>query len=126
VTNFPFLWTIGDVVLIRCNRKWARATIIDMDAEYPVDAVRGDITVPRIIRIHSVLLQRHGLDINNKRFVRLRRKLTDLRRPPEFDGLSAHVYADWLEDHGEVEAAGKLREGFPTKEQEIGKKETQS
>jgi hypothetical protein len=30
-----------------------------------------------------------------------------------FDGVQANVYADWLEDNGQPEAAGLLRREFP-------------
>lgn len=36
-----------------------------------------------------------------------------LRRRPDLPPAPANVYADWLEDHGQHEAARMLREAFP-------------
>jgi hypothetical protein len=36
-----------------------------------------------------------------------------VRRPARLDGVTANVFADWLESRGHADAAAALREAFP-------------
>lgn len=60
-----------------------------------------------------VIVRRVGHDKLGRRFGISERDPHDLSHAPTGDALSANVYADWLEEHGESRAAAKLRSAFP-------------
>jgi hypothetical protein len=59
------------------------------------------------------LARRPGLTRAGRLFPAFCRRVTDLRRPADFDPFPANVYADFLDDRGQHEAARMLREAFP-------------
>ena len=87
----------GEVVEVRGpggDGAWAKATVL-----YP--GAGGAF----------VALRRRGLTPAGNRRHHIERLARDVRRPP--DPLPANVYADWLEEAGQYQAADMLRAAFP-------------
>jgi hypothetical protein len=90
----------GDIVECRTSAGW-QALAVD---------VVGQLPRSRAVRVYA---RRPGLTRAGRLFPAFCRRVTDLRRPADFDPFPANVYADFLDDRGQHEAARMLREAFP-------------
>jgi hypothetical protein len=95
----------GDRVEVKVDGKWATATVLKSGT--------GDL---RFRGQTWVSMRRVGLTHSGRPFNRIVRhgwELKHVRLVRRLDPLTANVYADWLDDRGQHEAARMLREAFP-------------
>jgi hypothetical protein len=60
-----------------------------------------------------VTVRRDGVDKNGRRLPAMDRRPAAIELLSRIDPLAANIFADWLEENGELRAAMKLRAAFP-------------
>lgn len=101
---------VGDVVIAMVGRKWVRAVVERAVAakDYQRWQIIGTVTSED----DAVLeLRPEGRTRGGSKFGCVVRPARDVR--PTGDCVTAHVFADFLEENGEPTAAAKLRAAFP-------------
>ncbi len=94
---------VGDIVKVKINKKWCRATVVQFMGIFD----GGKFCYVRRLGVNSN---------TGRQYQKVCKRTSGLIPLPKSDPLSASVYADYLEEHGFSEAAQCLREGFPIKE----------
>ncbi len=61
----------------------------------------------------SVLVRREGINKHGRRYAPSQRHPAHLTLTGAYDATTANVFADWLDEQGESQAAAKLRAAFP-------------
>jgi uncharacterized protein (TIGR02996 family) len=91
----------GQLVEARVGGVWREVKVLALLGEEPAR--------PRL------LVRRTGYTRGGTRFPPLRRYPVEVRPHPAdlYDHLPANVFADWLEERGQAEAARMLRAAFP-------------
>lgn len=94
----------GDRLLVPYGMRWRKVEVLDVTR-----GAGGEVL--------SVRCRREGVNAHtgNPRFPPVRRLGTcEVAFPAMMCGkLTANIYADWLDDQGEHQAAAKLRAAFP-------------
>jgi hypothetical protein len=94
----------GTVVKTKIGKEWVYAVVDGVPFLDPARPRSGYI----------VEIRRRGLQSDGRPYPRvLERRVHSLRIVPDLDPSAANIYADWLDDHGEHNAARMLREAFP-------------
>lgn len=96
---------IGDVVEAKLSGKWVKAR------------VSGDAWIDPNERLEflatKLKVRRPGVDAGGRPHGSWTKTANEVRLLAYLEPAAANVYADWLEEHGELRAAQKLREAFP-------------
>lgn len=87
---------VGDIVLVKISGRWCEVIVLETDPSYGAYYIVQRVRTP-----------------DRKVYPRLIRTTGALRPLPRDRLTTANVFADFLEEQGELSAAEKLRKAFP-------------